>query len=286
MPELPEVETVRRGLQAAAVGRTIVGLRWHHAKPLRPSPAAFERLVGRTAVATSRVGKHLFLHFDGDLSLAMHLRMTGQLRLQGAAEPLLPHTHLELPLDDGRILRWRDVRRFGWLEVLPTAAVPAMPCLQALGPDALQIDAATFVAGLRARRQMLKALLLSQDLLCGLGNIDADEARWGARLHPQQRGDQLGPRQARRLYEAIQAVLAAAIAAQGSSIDGEYVALDGNRGSFQQQHAVYGRWRQPAPCCGGPVARLTVASRSTHFCPRCQRRRGGGGRQTGPAGVD
>lgn len=273
MPELPEVETIRRGLEAL-VGRTVTEVVARRADQLRPTPEALlDGLPGRAFRPPRRYGKHLLLDLDGGWTLAIHLRMTGQLRLHRADDPRQPHTHLELRLDDGHELRWRDVRRFGWLHLTPTDQVESLPSMAGLGPDALEIGRDEFGRRLAAARRRLKALLLAQDVICGLGNIYADEVLWHARLHPLLTADRLGPARRERLYEVIRGVLTDAVAARGSSIDGEYVAVDGYAGEYQLRHAVYGREGLPCPRCGAAVKRILVGARSTHYCPSCQRRR-------------
>lgn len=274
MPELPEVETIARGLRRALVGRRIEALSIERDDQLRPSREAFERLPGRGVAGVDRYGKHLFIELAGGLTLAVHLRMTGQLRVHSPADEALPHTHLVFDLDDGRQLRWRDVRRFGWLHLTGTDAVGELPSLRGLGPDALAVDEGEFIARLGAVRRAMKPLLLAQDVVCGLGNIYADEVLWRARIHPLQRSDRLSRPRARRLFVAMRETLEAAIDAGGSSIDGEYVDASGARGEYQAAHAVYGRAGQPAPCCGGPVRRVVINARSTCYCPRCQRKVG------------
>lgn len=274
MPELPEVETVVAGLRSEAVGRRIVDVDILFPTHFRPSPEVLaDGLRGRRLVAARRWGKIWFVDTDDDQTLVGHLRMTGQIRVQPADEPRLPHTHLVATLDDGRELRWRDVRRFGWMHLLPSDDVAGLPELANLGPDALAIDQATFAAGLRGSARGLKALLLGQELLAGLGNIYVDEALHRARLHPTLPANRLSAARAERLYVAVREVLLAAVAARGSSVDGQYVAVDGERGSYQAAHQVYGRAGQPCAACGTPIVRIVAAGRGTHFCPSCQRRR-------------
>ncbi len=274
MPELPEVETVRRGLEAGLLGRAVVAVTAHRTDQLRPAAeTVLAGLPGRTFIAARRTGKHLFCDLDDGWTLASHLRMTGQWRIQDAAEPCRPHTHLQLALDDGRELRWRDVRRFGWIHLLPTDQAPRLESLAGMGPDALTLSREEFIARLRGCRRQIKALLLAQDRLAGVGNIYADEILWQARLHPQQGSDRLSTRKLGQLYDAMYETLTTAIEARGSSIDGEYVAVEGDRGSYQLSHAAYGRAGLPCRRCGHTIRRVTVASRSSCFCPACQRRR-------------
>lgn len=274
MPELPEVETVRRGLEAGLLGRTVTAVTAHRTDQLRPAAEdVIEGLAGRRFVAARRLGKHLFCDLDDGWTLASHLRMTGQWRIQDAAEPCKSHVHLQIALDDGRELRWRDVRRFGWIHLLPIDEIPRLESLAGTGPDALTLKRDEFIDRLGGCRRQLKALLLAQDRLSGIGNIYADEILWRARLHPRQVSGEVSKRMLGRLYDATIETLTAAIEARGSSIDGEYVAVEGDRGQFQLSHAAYGREGQPCPRCGQPIRRIIVASRSSYYCAACQRRR-------------
>jgi formamidopyrimidine-DNA glycosylase len=274
MPELPEVETVARGLRAALSGRRVSAARVLLAHHMRPSPEALVAgLVGSTFVGVRRRAKHLLLDLDDARCLVVHLRMTGQLRCHRPGDPLARHTHLVLTFVDGGELRWRDVRRFGWMELVAHADVDRLPALAALGPDALEIEAPDFVAALRGSRRAMKAFLLAQDVVSGIGNIYADEILFGARVHPRQVAAGLSARRAARVHAVMRDVLTRAIGAQGSSIDGQYVAVDGAPGAFQFQLQVYRRTGQPCVVCGTPIRRAVVAARGTHWCPRCQVRR-------------
>ena len=274
MPELPEVETVRRGLEAGLLGRTVIDATAYRTDQLRPDAnAVLDGLPGRTFTAARRSGKHLFCDLDDGHTLASHLRMTGQWRIQDAGEPMKLHTHVVIALDDGHELRWRDVRRFGWIHLLPTDRIEALATLAATGPDVLTLSRDQFTARIGGCRRQMKALLLSQDKLAGIGNIYADEILWAARVHPQQVADRLSTRKLNQLYEAVQSILIAAIEARGSSIDGEYVAVDGDLGGYQLAHAAYGREGQPCQRCGKPIRKIIIASRSSCYCPNCQRRR-------------
>jgi formamidopyrimidine-DNA glycosylase len=199
--------------------------------------------------------------------------MTGQLLLLPADAPVQSHTHLCVDFVGGDLqLRYRDPRRFGFLALRPTATVEQEPPLAGLGPEPLEMSLAEFRAALGGRRGRIKALLLSQGVIAGLGNIYADEVLFAARLHPEWPAESLRPVHHRRLYEAIQRILRAAVEARGSSIN-NYVSVDGRPGGYQAHHQVYGRTGQPCPGCGTAIRRILAAGRSTHFCPRCQRRR-------------
>lgn len=262
MPELPEVETVRRTLAPEVEGRRITGVRF--LSPLcadRQPEALSSRLSGRRITRLQRTGKHLIFVLDRG-ALDVHLRMTGKLLVD---VPAGPHTRAVFDLD-GRTLNFDDIRQFGRLRWLDSPA--ALTCL---GPDALEITVEQFTRLLATRRGHIKPLLLNQAALSGMGNIYVDEALHRAGIHPLAAAGRLGRLRARRLYEAMRQVLNESLAAGGSSIS-DYVDARGGRGSFQERHRVYGRKGQPCAGCGTPIRRIVVSQRGTHFCPRCQRR--------------
>ena len=268
MPELPEVETVRRTLAPVVERRTIAAVSFVWPRTCVGDPRATEaRLTGQYIERLERCGKYLLfrLRRDGRGSvLVVHLRMTGNLLVNGARGEF---TRASMSLDDGTAVVFQDVRKFGrwqWSERLPAR-------LAALGPEPLEIGCDEFADRLRSRRARLKALLLDQEFLRGLGNIYADEALFRARLHPLRSAESVGPRKTRDLHGAIRAVLQEAIDAGGTSIR-DYRDSRGAQGGFQRQIRIYGRGGEPCVNCGTRVRRLLVAQRSTHFCPRCQRR--------------
>ena len=269
MPELPEVETVRRTLAPVVQGRTIAAVSFAWPRTCVGDPCATERrLAGQRIERLERYGKYLLLHLrrDGQASiLLIHLRMTGNLLVNGTPGE---YTRASMTLDDGTAVVFKDVRKFGrwqWSERLPAR-------LAALGPEPLEIGRHEFTARLQSHRARLKTLLLDQEFLRGLGNIYADEALFRARLHPLRSADGVGPRKARDLHGSIQAVLRKAIDAGGTSIR-DYRDSRGAEGGFQRQIRIYGRDGEPCVSCGTRVQRVVVAQRSTHFCPRCQRLR-------------
>jgi formamidopyrimidine-DNA glycosylase len=265
VPELPEVETVRRTIAPRIAGRRIVSAEFRCLRVLRggdPDEMA-ARLAGRRILKVDRRGKFLLIEIEGGLILLVHLGMTGKLLMGG--EPG-PHTHAIVTLDRG-VLLYDDSRQFGCLELHET--LPAR--VARLGPEPLEIGFEEFAAALRKRRTRLKALLLDQRFLRGLGNIYADEALFRAGIHPLALAGGLSRRRARRLYDAIVEVLTEAIAAGGSSIS-DYVDGDGRKGFFQFSHRVYQRTGEPCTACGAAIRRTLVAQRGTHHCPRCQRR--------------
>ena len=268
MPELPEVETVRRTLAPVVEGHTIAAVSFAWPRTCAGDPrATAAHLAGQRIERLERYGKYLLFHLRKDdrrSHLVVHLRMTGNLLVNGVLDRF---TRASMSLDDGTAVVFRDVRKFGrwqWSERLPAR-------LAALGPEPLEIRCDEFTARLRSRRARLKALLLDQEFLRGLGNIYADEALFRARLHPLRSAGGVGPRKARDLHEAIQAVLRDAIEAGGTSIR-DYRDSRGTPGGFQRRIRIYGRDGERCVHCGTRVRRVVVAQRSTHYCPRCQRR--------------
>jgi formamidopyrimidine-DNA glycosylase len=276
MPELPEVETIVRGLRAELPGRTIAGVRLGKTDFIDDPVVLAELLPGRRISGVERFGKFINVETesrtdlpkpDARLHLILHLGMSGRVAVQTAGEPAAPHTHAFFELDDGRELRFTDPRRFGRILVLPDSRI--VPFRARLGAEPLQISAAEFRRRLAGRRARIKALLLDQHLLCGVGNIYADESLWLARIHPARQAAGLRASDLDRLRLAIRRVLRDAIRLRGSSIS-DYLDTEGNPGAYQQRHRVYHRHGQPCFCCGITIRRSIVAGRSSHFCPRCQ----------------
>jgi formamidopyrimidine-DNA glycosylase len=277
VPELPEVETVRRDLAAEVVGRRVVEARVSGRRTVRRQPAAEveARLTGRTVTAADRLGKHLVLRLDDGRAAVVHLRMSGQLRLHRAGDPAAPHTHVRLDLDDGRQLRFVDPRTFGeWFVGNDTELASLAPTLSELGVDPLRepIDPAAWRRLVRGRRLALKGLLMRPDLVAGVGNIYSDEIAHRAGLRPTHRTDRISGPQADRVREAMVTIVGEAVAARGSSLaDRQYVDLFGRIGSYQDQHRVYAREGEPCLRCGHAVRRVVFQQRSSFFCPNCQK---------------
>ncbi|HEV3332321.1 MAG TPA: bifunctional DNA-formamidopyrimidine glycosylase/DNA-(apurinic or apyrimidinic site) lyase [Bryobacteraceae bacterium] len=264
MPELPEVETVTRSI-APLVGRRIVTAEFRCLRVLRggdPDDMA-ARVQGKKIAGVKRYGKFIVVSLKGGGYLVIHLGMTGRLLLGG---PTGKHTHAVLTLDRG-VLLYDDSRQFGCLQY--SQDFPAR--VAKLGPEPLEVPFSEFATALRRRKTRIKALLLNQAFLRGIGNIYADEALFRAGIHPLALASRIRSDRAKGLHEAITTVLTEAIAAGGSSIS-DYVDAQGRKGFFQFSHRVYQRTGEPCVTCGTPIRRLLVAQRSSHFCPKCQKR--------------
>ncbi|MGQ0721998.1 MAG: bifunctional DNA-formamidopyrimidine glycosylase/DNA-(apurinic or apyrimidinic site) lyase, partial [Candidatus Eiseniibacteriota bacterium] len=267
MPELPEVETIARGIEAV-VGQEIAAVVLGKHDWVRfPPPSAKAHLVGRRIGAVQRRGKQIRIVLEPEGSIVVRLGMTGQITLSPSGEPAAPHTHLRLRLaGNGHELRFRDARRFGgvWIRRTESDPAPDLP-----GPDALDVGLAEFRA-LLARPRQVKALLLDQRVLSGVGNIYADESLFAARIHPKAVAARLAPGRVRDLHRALRRILRRAIADGGSTLR-DYLDAGGNPGDFQTRHRVYGREGEPCPRCGATIRRIQAAGRSSHVCGRCQR---------------
>ena len=273
MPELPEVETVARGLREVLPGRRVLSVRLGKTDFI-DDPAALEQdLPGGTFARIRRLGKYLLLDLEPrktpaeESSLLIHLGMTGQISVCPPETPVELHTHVFLALDDGRELRYNDVRRFGRMALLANGAHERV--LGGLGVEPLEVSEAEFRTRIQARKSRIKAVLLNQSVLRGIGNIYADESLWRAKIHPEKIGARLQDDELRRLHRAVQHILREAIRLRGSSIS-DYVDLDGGRGEFQQKHRAYQHDGKKCFRCGTIIRRIIVAGRSTHFCPQCQ----------------
>jgi formamidopyrimidine-DNA glycosylase len=283
VPELPEVETVRRTL-APAIGAR-VGAVWTSGKPLRmkqpvPSAALRKRLPGRRIVSVRRLGKYLLIDLDAPRgedawSLLVHLGMSGRLRLMSASAPRAPHTHVVVSLDRRRELRFSDPRRFGQVELVRRGDERAHPSLAALGRDPIDelLDGAWLHDQMRGRARNIKAFLLDQAVIAGIGNIYASEALWEASIRPSAQARQVSRPRADALAAAVRAVLLRALDHGGTSLR-DFVNADGREGENAEYLLVYDR--EGSPCvragCGQPIRRVVIQGRATFYCPRCQLR--------------
>ena len=272
MPELPEVETVVRDLRPLLMGQSLASVSMgKHSLRKRSNPVWEQDLVGLLVSDFARRGKRIQLIIAAT-SLFFSLGMTGQFTVAPANEPQKSHTHFVFPLEpSGQELRFRDIRRFGSLSVFPDREpLDAFFVGQKLGPEPFDLEPSYFRDRLRNTRRNLKAILLDQTVVAGVGNIYADESLFVAKLPPTRLGTDITPRQADRLREAIVQVLNHAIDCRGSTIR-DYVGGSGLMGKFQDEFRVYGRTGEPCRRCEMQIERVVLGGRSTHFCPRCQK---------------
>jgi formamidopyrimidine-DNA glycosylase len=272
MPELPEVETIRRGLEPLVVGRRIVRAAIRDPRLTRPfDPDEVARQIqGERITSLDRRGKYLVVRFESGRVLLAHLRMTGNFRVTGGEPAAGPHDRAVLRLDNGSDVIYRDIRRFGtWLLVEPNELEPYLG--ERVGEEPLEraFRTAALAARLAGRRAPIKAALLDQRTVAGLGNIYADEALWRARIHPLRPAGELEPDDLRRLHRALRDALRMGIARQGATLS-NYATPDGESGRMQDEFKAYGREGEPCLRCGTPIEKIRAAGRGTWYCPRCQ----------------
>jgi formamidopyrimidine-DNA glycosylase len=270
MPELPEVETIRRSLLPHLVGARVIGVTVRERRLRRPIAVGFEtRLRGRRIAALDRRGKYLLFGLDDGRELLVHLGMSGSLALVSPSVPLGTHDHVAIALDRGLVMVFNDPRRFGLMrigrraELTELAAVGRDPLSAAPSPDEWR-------ALLRGRSLPIKNLLMDQRVLGGVGNIYANEMLFQAGIRPRRRAASLRRRELERLGTALRRVLEEAVALGGSSIS-DYRDANGQPGFFQMHHAVYDRAGEPCRVCAAPIKRIVLSGRSSYYCPRCQR---------------
>ena len=288
MPELPEVETVRRGLEPHLIGRRITRIDILHPRAQRASSEIdLAAAVGARIRAVKRIGKFLWFVLDRDFALVGHLGMSGQLIFAKPTEELSSHTRARLRLHTGRYeLRFIDQRTFGWLAIdhlvegdrglLPESCAHIAP-----DPFSDDFDRAAAIENIRARNSEIKRVLLNQEIVSGIGNIYADEALWRARIHPERIAKRLSEREVGEVLRAAKSVMSRALAKGGTSFDDLYVNVNGESGYFEISLRAYGCEGEPCSRCGTAIRRIAFANRSSHFCPNCQRKSGKSGRHPG-----
>lgn len=298
MPELPEVETVRIGLARLILGRAVESVEFDWPKSFPNAPSDVEAfMIGATVTDVRRRAKVLMIELSSSYTLVTHLKMTGQLvyvnqigdrgsknedeQRFGAGHPndsligKLPDksTRVMIRFSGGPTLFFNDQRKFGWMRLIPTSEVPNIDFMKKVGPEPLGDDftAPVFAARLmRRKNSAIKAVLLDQTVLAGVGNIYADESLWGAKIHPETKVSDLSAAAIKRLYTDLREVLALSIA-KGGSTDRNYVNAEGKKGSYLDFARVFRRDKLPCPRCGTTIIKLRVAGRGTHICPKCQR---------------
>jgi formamidopyrimidine-DNA glycosylase len=270
MPELPEVETTINDLKPFVIGRKIENVDVLNESTIaEPSPEKFQKgLIGRKIIGLSRRGKHLVFELDNKSFLIVHMRMTGSLVLKKAEEVRAASVRVIFYLDDGAAVHFQDLRKFGKMWLVKDKNT----VLGKLGPEPLepQFTPAILEKILKGRQLSIKALLLDQTLIAGIGNMYADEALYRARLHPLRPGNSLTKAEFKRLHEAVQTVLRQGIRNKGASTD-TYIRPEGTRGEAQLQFQVAHQKGKDCPVCGGPIQRITVNQRGTFYCPKCQK---------------
>ncbi|HEY1794879.1 MAG TPA: bifunctional DNA-formamidopyrimidine glycosylase/DNA-(apurinic or apyrimidinic site) lyase [Stellaceae bacterium] len=275
MPELPEVETIRRGLALKMTGRQIVRAELRRPDLRRPFPPLLDRrLMGARVGRLGRRGKYLLIELDDDGTLLLHLGMSGRIVASGNNAEDAKHDHVVLGLDDGTVVRFNDPRRFGLMDYMRRGEELQHPLLAGMGPEPLEagFDGKYLAGALAGKLTPIKAALLDQRVVAGLGNIYVCEALYRAGISPRRLAGTIAAARATRLAEAIRSVLTEAIEAGGSSLR-DYVQADGELGYFQHRWAVYGKGGEPCPgcTCAEGVSRIVQSGRSTFFCAKRQR---------------
>ncbi|HEX6959016.1 MAG TPA: bifunctional DNA-formamidopyrimidine glycosylase/DNA-(apurinic or apyrimidinic site) lyase [Ferrovibrio sp.] len=274
MPELPEVETTRRGLALKLDGRRIARIEAHRPDLRFPLPKNFAKTIqGRRVEALERRAKYILIRLEGGLVWLVHLGMSGRMLLRlGWPNDIGPHDHVVFATDEGWSVTYNDARRFGMMDLVPAAALPRHRLLAELGPEPLADDftPAVLQAALKGKKTPMKAALLDQTVVAGLGNIYVCEALFRAVISPKRLAGTVPPEKLKKLVPAIKAVLNEAIKAGGSSLR-DYVQSDGELGYFQTRFRVYDREGQACTACEKPVKRIVQSGRSTFYCAACQR---------------
>ncbi len=288
MPELPEVETVRRGLEPRIIGKRFADVMHDTPKSFPNSANDVQQfLIGAKAVTVRRRAKVLIIELDNEYSLVIHLKMTGQMVYRtdnnsfGAGHPNdsligeLPDksTRVTFNFDDGSKLFFNDQRKFGWVRLIPNAELPNIDFFKKLGPEPLATDFTAKDFRLRIRKRpksSIKAVMLDQNIIAGVGNIYADESLWGSKIHPATIVKNIGDNKLNTLFKELRYVLELAIE-KGGSTDRNYVNAEGKRGSYLSFARVFRREGQACPRCGTAIIKTRVAGRGTHFCPKCQK---------------
>ena len=278
MPELPEVETVRSGLEKYVVGKRISAVQTFHARTVKPgSIAPLSSAVGSKIQAVKRRGKFLWLELDRDFTLVAHLGMSGQLLVQPSTAPIQAHMRARMSLlsrlGRGRDeIRFIDQRTFGWLSLEEqNKGIPRCVEHIAYDPFEAEFDINQVVTKIKSKKCAIKPAILNQEVLSGIGNIYADEALWRAKIHPEVICEDLSEAEIKKVITSAISVMKSAIKAGGTSFDQQYKNVNGESGYFSRSLKVYGREGEKCSRCGSTIHRIAFANRSSHFCPRCQR---------------
>lgn len=270
MPELPEVETIRRDLEKELVGHKIVDLWYDVPKMLQPSPEVVERVVGRHFVSAGRIGKLLLLGIENDGTIGIHLKLSGRLFIRKQSDPDDKFTHVVFKLEDGRELRFSEVRKFGYVKLIENAS-ELKKITSEYGPEPFTkaYTLAVLKELLSKSARMVKVLLLDQKKLAGVGNIYADEALWYAKIHPETPGNKVSEKQIEALYRGVIEALEKGIEDRGTSLD-DYLDLYGQTGNHAANLKVFRQEGKLCSRCGTKIVKIRVGGRGTHYCPNCQ----------------
>jgi formamidopyrimidine-DNA glycosylase len=273
MPELPEVETIVRRLRLSLVGQKIRTVQVITPKILRlPSRDFVQTLNGAIIREIRRKGKLILMGLDPEGTLILHLRMTGQVLIEPKSRPIDRHTHVIFSFSSSPLqMRYRDIRKFGFFDLISEGAAEDLPYIGKVGPDPFELSPQKFFQIIHSKKKMIKPLLLDQSVISGLGNIYVDESLFQAGIHPQTKAETLSQGQVKNLYLIIKKILSQAIRMQGSTLK-NYRRPDGTSGGFQDYHQVYRRTRHPCPVCRTPILKMRVGSRGTHYCAFCQKK--------------
>jgi len=288
MPELPEVETIRRGLQRLAIGRKIITTKFDNAKSFPNSNSDVKKfLINSSISGVRRRAKVLLIDLSTNHTLVIHLKMTGQLVMVGSTERFgaghpndslvgeLPDksTRVTFEFADGSYLYFNDQRKFGWVRLMPTSEVPNIDFMKKVGPEPLEADftALEFTNRFQKRsKTSIKAAILDQTVIAGVGNIYADESLWGAKIHPKRLVGSITKPEFKKLYDEVRLVMNLSIE-KGGSTNRNYVNAEGKKGSYMDFARVFRREGLACPRCGTKIVKLRVAGRGTHICPNCQK---------------
>jgi formamidopyrimidine-DNA glycosylase len=272
MPELPEVETIRRDLEKEIVGHKIVDLWFDTPKMLQPSPASLQKVVGRHIVTAGRVGKLLLLGIENDGTIGIHLKLSGRLFIRKQSDPEDRFTRVVFKLDDGRELRFAEFRKFGYAKMIETVA-ELTTIKSAYGPEPLTADF-TFESikkVLNKSNRAVKTVIMDQTKIAGVGNIYADEALWYAKIHPETLASKLNDQEIEALYQGIIKAIEEGISDRGTSVD-DYLDIYGKQGGHAKNLNVFRQDGGPCSRCGTTIKKIRVGGRGTHFCPSCQKK--------------
>lgn len=273
MPELPEVETIKRGLKKSLVGLTILGVKTDTPKMILKIP--FKRFQNevkwKKVIDIQRKGKLLVINLNNNQNLIFHLKISGRILLRDYGAPVDEYTRIVFKLSKNKELRFADLRKFGWVRLAPANKMGEMLFFKEIGVDVLskEFTFSRFLETLKNRRGGIKKFLMDQKIIAGIGNIYANEALWKARIHPERKIESLNEREKENLYKAILSIIKKAVRLRGTSVD-QYVDVSGEKGEFEKELKVYGRVGKSCYRCDQAVVRIVVSGRGTFFCPKCQ----------------